>query len=108
MGHYAAAKAGVLNLTKTAATELRAHGVRVNALLPGFVAPELVSSSAPVFEQLLGLPEGGFGALIEREQGRLGMPEEVAEGALFLAGDRSAWTTGTGLTLDGGFTGSLL
>lgn len=46
----------MVNLTKTAATELRPHGVRVNALLPGFIGTDLVSAAVPAFEQILGLP----------------------------------------------------
>jgi len=42
VGHYAAAKAAVVNLTQTAATELRAHNVRVNSVLPGFVGTHLL------------------------------------------------------------------
>lgn len=109
IAHYAAAKAAVLNLTKTAATELRAHGVRVNALLPGFIGTELVTSAKPVFEELLGLPTGGFDELITMKQGRYGTADDVARAAVFMASDtQSPWITGTGLVLDGGLTGSLL
>ncbi|MCD2196884.1 glucose 1-dehydrogenase [Actinomycetospora endophytica] len=108
IGHYAAAKAGVVNLTKTAATELRDQGVRVNAVLPGFVGTDLVTAAAPVFEQLLGLPDGGFDGLIAQKQGRYGTPEEVADAVLFLASDRSAFCNGSGLVLDGGLDASLL
>lgn len=108
IGHYAAAKAAVVNLSKTAATELRPHGVRVNAVLPGFVGTELVATAAPRFEELLGLPAGGFDGLIAQKQGRYGTVEEVAEAALFLAGDRSGFCTGSGLVLDGGLDASLL
>ncbi|MEJ8278364.1 SDR family NAD(P)-dependent oxidoreductase [Pseudonocardia spirodelae] len=108
IGHYAAAKAGVVNLTKTAATELRAHGVRVNAVLPGFVETELVTGARPDFEAALGLPAGGFDALIAQKQGRYGTPEDVAEAVLFFAGERSAFCTGSGLVLDGGLDASLI
>ncbi|MCE0765094.1 glucose 1-dehydrogenase [Pseudonocardia kujensis] len=108
IGHYAAAKAAVVNLTKTAATELRPHGVRVNALLPGFIATDLVTAAAPDFEAALGLPAGGFDGLIEQKQGRYGTPQDVAEAALFFASDRSAFCTGSTLVLDGGLDASLI
>lgn len=108
LGHYAAAKAGVVNLTKTAATELRADGVRVNALLPGFVGTDLVTAVGPEFEKVLGLPAGGFDGLIEQKQGRYGTPNEVAEAAVFFASERSPFCTGSSLVLDGGLDASLL
>lgn len=58
IGHYAAAKAGVVNLTKTAASELHSDGVRVNVVLPGFVATDLVTTASPEFERFLGLSTG--------------------------------------------------
>jgi NAD(P)-dependent dehydrogenase (short-subunit alcohol dehydrogenase family) len=108
MAHYAAAKAAVVNLTKTAAVELRDHGVRVNALVPGFVDTELVARTGPVIDELTGLPPGSFGELITRKQGRYGTPADVAEAALFLAGAGATFCTGSTLTLDGGLTASLL
>ncbi|GAA4822752.1 SDR family oxidoreductase [Actinomycetospora corticicola] len=108
IGHYAAAKAAVVNLTKTAALELRPEGVRVNTVLPGFIDTDLVTAARPGFEAALGLPEGGFDQLIAQKQGRYGTPAEVAEAALFLASERSSWCTGSGLVLDGGMDASLL
>ena len=104
---YAAAKAAVVNLTQTAAIEFRDHGVRVNCVLPGFIGTELVTSRAATFEQLLGLPEGGFGPVIEAKQGRFGDPEDVARAVAFLADPAQSWVTGSGLTLDGGITSNL-
>lgn len=107
VGSYGAAKAAVVNLTKTAAIELREHGVRVNAVLPGFVATNLVTDQVDHFEAALGLPAGGFGALIEQKQGRFGTVEEVADAVAFLAGGESSFCTGSSLVLDGGLDAGL-
>lgn len=105
---YAAAKAAVRNLTETAAAEFRAHGIRVNAVLPGFIDTKLVTTAAPLFEAALGLPEGGFDAVMAQKQGRYGTPEEVAAAVTFFASDESSWCNGSSLVLDGGFVSSLL
>lgn len=107
VGPYAATKAAVVNLTRTVAVELRDHGVRVNAVLPGFVATHLVTDQTAAFEQALGMPAGGFDALIAQKQGRYGTVDEVAKAVLFLASDDSSFCTGSGLVLDGGFDASL-
>jgi NAD(P)-dependent dehydrogenase (short-subunit alcohol dehydrogenase family) len=106
IGNYAAAKAGVMSLTQTAAIELRGHGVRVNAILPAFIDTDLVKAHKHEFEQLLNLPD--FDAAIAQKQGRYGSPEEVARLAVFLASDRSRFSTGSAFVLDGGARASVL
>lgn len=105
---YAASKAAVVNLTKTAAVELRDHGVRVNAVLPGFIGTDLVNDAAPDFERYLGLPAGGFAPVVEVKQGRFGTPEDVARTVGFLADPAQSWITGSAVSLDGGLTSGLL
>lgn len=105
---YAAAKAAVVNLSKTAAMELRDHGVRVNAVLPGFIGTDLVRNAAPDFERYLGMQPGEFGSLVAEKQGRLGTPEDVARAVAFLADPEQSWVTGSTVTMDGGLTAGLL
>jgi NAD(P)-dependent dehydrogenase (short-subunit alcohol dehydrogenase family) len=95
-GHYSAAKAGVLMLTKTLAHELGPK-TRVNAILPGFVPTETVKIALSMsdddfigFEDKLGLPAG-----------RLGTPTDIAAAALYLCAPASAWVTGQCLRVAG-------
>jgi NAD(P)-dependent dehydrogenase (short-subunit alcohol dehydrogenase family) len=104
-GHYGAAKAGVVSLTKTAALELRAAGVRVNAICPGWVGTDMVNDHKAEFEQVLGI---SFDDYIGHVQGRLGEPDEIAALAVFLASDRSRFSSGTAYVVDGGATASLV
>lgn len=108
IGSYAAAKAGVLNLTKTAAVELRDHGVRANAVLPGFIDTDLVSDVIGDFESQLGMQPGDFSATVMAKQGRWGTPDDVARAVAFLADPEQSWVTGAGVTLDGGMSANLL
>ncbi len=103
---YAASKAGIVNLTRTAAVEFRDHGVRCNSILPGFIETDLVMDRKKDFEEGLGLED--FDAVILQKQGRYGTTEDVAKLALWLASDRSSWCTGGAYGLDGGLTASLL
>lgn len=104
---YAASKAAVRSLTASAAGGLRDHGVRVNALLPGFVDTPLVAPEIPIWEAANGMPAGGFAAAIERKQGRLLQTEDIASAAVFLASEQSTRMTGAALVIDGGFTSQL-
>ncbi len=104
-GSYAASKSAVIQLTRTAAAELRPAGIRVNAVCPGFVGTAMVDRLIPTVEAIVGVP---FSALVAAKQLRLGTPEEVAEMAAFLASDAASWTTGSHYILDGGLSAGLL
>jgi NAD(P)-dependent dehydrogenase (short-subunit alcohol dehydrogenase family) len=106
IANYAAAKAAVISLTKTAAVEMRGHGVRVNAVCPGFIGTELVLDRAPLFEKGLGIED--FGAVITQAQGRLGEVGDVAPLVAFLASDRSRFSNGSTYVVDGGMSASLV
>jgi NAD(P)-dependent dehydrogenase (short-subunit alcohol dehydrogenase family) len=103
--HYGAAKAGVVSLSKTAALELRAFGVRVNAICPGWVGTDMVMDRKEQLEAVLGL---SFDEYIAHVQGRLGEPHEVAALAAFLASDRARFTSGAAFVVDGGARASLV
>jgi len=91
---YAAAKAGVVNFTKTAALELAPHGIRVNALAPDLTVTEgILAMSQPGFEQRTGL-------MIP--MGRPGHVDEMARAAVFLASALSSYVTGQTIHVDGG------
>jgi NAD(P)-dependent dehydrogenase (short-subunit alcohol dehydrogenase family) len=104
-GHYAAAKAGVINLSKTAAIEFRGHGVRVNAVCPAFIDTEMVRAAKPGFDAAIG---GDFTDVIISRQGRLGEVGDVTPLVVFHASDRSRFSTASAFVVDGGWTGSLL
>ncbi len=96
---YCVSKAGVDQLTRCAALELAAQGVRVNAVNPGVVRTEIHRRS--------GMSEEAYAAFLERSQqthplGRVGEAREVAELILYLASERAAWITGVTYSIDGG------
>ncbi len=111
IGSYGAAKAAAVNLTRTIAIEMREHGIRANAICPGFIDTELVKPHKQTFADALGLVDLGipdFDAFIELKQGRYGTEEEVAALATFLASERSGFCTAGEFNLDGGLRASLL
>jgi 3-oxoacyl-[acyl-carrier protein] reductase len=91
--NYAASKAALIGLTKSAAKEFASRGVTVNALAPGFIETEMTAS----------LPAELKAEMLKRiPLNRLGRPEDVAQGALFLAGPGALYVTGQVLAIDGG------
>jgi NAD(P)-dependent dehydrogenase (short-subunit alcohol dehydrogenase family) len=104
---YGAAKAAVINLTKTLNTEMREYGIRVNCVCPAFIKTQLVNDAEAQFDALL--PEGiTLEMVIQQKQDRWGTPEDVANAVCFLAGDRTPWISGWDYTIDGGWEASLL
>jgi NAD(P)-dependent dehydrogenase (short-subunit alcohol dehydrogenase family) len=96
---YCVSKAGVDQLTRCAALELAAKGVRVNAVNPGVVVTNIHRRG--------GMRDEAYAAFLEHSKkthplGRVGAAEEVAELILFLASDRAAWITGATHSIDGG------
>jgi 3-oxoacyl-[acyl-carrier protein] reductase len=91
---YAAAKAGVINYTKTAALELAPHGIRVNALAPDITLTEGLQAVAPPGS------EARFGHVVP--MGRPGHVDEMAGAAVFLASNLSSYITGQTIHVDGG------
>lgn len=103
---YSVAKAGVLHLSKVGAADLARHGIRVNAVLPGFITTN-------IFTRHLGLPpekrEAANRMIAQAAAGaqpvrRAGAPEDVAAAVCFLLSDDASFITGTSLLVDGGMT----
>ncbi|HAE49710.1 MAG: short-chain dehydrogenase [Tistrella sp.] len=95
MGAYAAAKAGVVGLTRAIAAEYGQQGIRANALLPGGTDTPMGRAAMP--DPAIRAHVEGLHALK-----RLAEPAEIARSALYLAGNMSSFTTGTALVVDGG------
>ena len=90
--HYAAAKAGVISFTRSLANEMAPHGIRVNAVAPGWIATETLMARSDRWRQ----------AVKEIPVGRLGVPNDVAEAVLFLVSDVAGYITGEILDVNGG------
>ena len=95
---YCSAKAAVLQLTRAMAAEFVGRGIRANALAPGTTDTDMVRNNDEAAQQRM-----VDAALIKR----MAAPEEIANGALFLASDASSFMTGQCLVLDGGMTTTL-
>jgi NAD(P)-dependent dehydrogenase (short-subunit alcohol dehydrogenase family) len=94
---YAAAKHGVIGLTKSAALEYITQGIRINAVCPGWVR------TPPVEGWMAQDPAIAQQILAQEPIGRLGTPEEIAEAVLWLCSDRASFVVGAALAVDGGY-----
>jgi NAD(P)-dependent dehydrogenase (short-subunit alcohol dehydrogenase family) len=95
MSAYCAAKGGVKQLTKTAAVEYAAMGIRANAICPGTINTAITAALPPEYIKAI---------INANPVKRIAEPVEVAHLAVFLASDESSFITGTEITIDGGYT----
>ncbi|MDZ4700767.1 MAG: SDR family oxidoreductase [Rhodothermales bacterium] len=102
---YSATKGAILNLTRSLAVDYGPHGVRANSISPALVDTAMARTRLK--------PGEDWNERAAREWipnyplGRLGRPEDIASGALFLASDEAAWITGIDLAIDGGYLAKL-
>jgi 2-deoxy-D-gluconate 3-dehydrogenase len=92
---YAASKGGLVQLTKSMAVELAAHNIQVNAMVPGWIESDMTApiKGRPFYDEIIRRTPAG----------RLGMPEECAGAAIFLASPASDFVTGATIFVDGGY-----
>lgn len=96
---YDATKGALAGFTKSAALELAAQGTRVNTICPGLVPTSILNLSNEMFSEEQ-LKETMYGRYPLK---RVGTPEDIANGAIYLLSDASSWVTGINLLIDGGY-----
>jgi NAD(P)-dependent dehydrogenase (short-subunit alcohol dehydrogenase family) len=103
---YAVAKAGVLHLTKCAATDLAQFGIRVNAIQPGFINTNIFTSSLDIPDEMKTMANAAIAQISSNAQpvSRGGQPLDIAEAVAYLASDAASFVTGSSLLVDGGLT----
>ena len=97
-GTYHAAKHGVIGLTKSAALEYAARGIRINAVCPGLI-------QTPMSDQMIASGQAEALKAMEKSvpMGRVGRPEEIADAVLWLCSEAASYVTGQSISVDGGF-----
>ena len=103
---YAVAKAGVLHLTKCAATDLAKFGIRVNAVQPGFINTNIFTTSLDVPDEMIDQAKAFIKQMSSNAQpvARAGMPDDIANAVAFLCSEEASFMTGASLIVDGGIT----
>lgn len=103
---YSVAKAAIVHMTKLAAAELGPMNIRVNCICPGFIATPIFARAVGLATQVADQTVAGIAEVAKHAQPipKAGLPEDIAEAALFLASDGSKFVNGIALTVDGGIT----
>lgn len=103
---YSVAKAAIIHMTKIAAAELGPLNIRVNCICPGFIATPIFARAVGMATQVADQTVEGIAAVAKMAQPipKAGMPEDIAEAALYLASDGSKFVNGIAVTVDGGIT----
>jgi NAD(P)-dependent dehydrogenase (short-subunit alcohol dehydrogenase family) len=103
---YSTAKAGVIHMSRVAAAQLSPQGIRVNAICPGLIATSIFGASfgmtREVADQMAAMVAQN--AQVAQPVKKPGLPDDIAQAALYLASDAAAFVTGTHLVVDGGIT----
>lgn len=103
---YAVAKAGVLHLSKMAAADLAKHGIRVNAICPGFIKTNIFTSALEIPAEHVDAAKAAVFSMADQAQpvARGGQPADIAAMVMFLASAEAGFITGTHMVVDGGIT----
>ncbi|CAJ0547016.1 Ff.00g016430.m01.CDS01 [Fusarium sp. VM40] len=95
---YTAAKHAIIGLTRSASEDYAKDGLRINAICPGYTETPMTTKNPEVLKAM----QERIGTAVPMQ--RMGQPEEIADGVLYLAGGRSSFVTGSALVVDGGYT----
>ncbi|KAI8713622.1 hypothetical protein NCS52_01307100 [Fusarium sp. LHS14.1] len=95
---YTAAKHAIIGLTRSASEDYAKEGLRINAICPGYTETPMTTKNPEVLKAM----EERISTAVPMQ--RMGAPEEIADGVLYLAGGRSSFVTGSALVVDGGYT----